>query len=239
MPTGAVKGTLVVSANSITNPTSAVGSVVVAIGDLVYFVLAEQTALTVTTVTDNLGNTYTPRSAGDDAGAVSARAYTAPVTVAGTLTSINAVATASTDNVVAVGVVFAGPFLASPVDANPANITNDLASPFACPSSGTLTQAPELVVAWMAQDGSASLSATAPNVLCLATQVSQAVVGLTIGSQMVGSTSAVAPAFTGTNPGASVLGTTSFKVAPVVGWEQAGYTTPMIPPSRGGGGSPS
>src|SRR5215211_5595091 len=102
MAFGDLKGTLVVNANSITNPIAAAGSVAVNIGDLVYAVFAEQLTVTVTTVSDNLGNTYTATAAGTDAGTSTGRAYWSRVTVAGTLTSVSAVATASGNNVAAI-----------------------------------------------------------------------------------------------------------------------------------------
>src|ERR1043166_8651831 len=221
MPAGALKGTLSVAANSITNPTSATGSVAIVPGDLIYFVLGEQTSLTVTSVTDNLHTptTYNATNSGTDAGAISGRAFWFVATVSGTLTSISATATASTDNVVAVAVVIAGPFLSSPLDANPADITTDLTSPFTCPSSGTLAQAPEVVIAWGIEDGNTAWLASSPNILGIQT-TSQAVLAVSIGYQTVNSTSAVAPAFTaGSNPTTCLLGVSTFKLAPVGGWE--------------------
>src|SRR5687767_1058080 len=123
MAFGDVLGTFSVAANSITNPTDATGTATVAVGDLVYCVLVQQTALTVTAVTDNLGNTYTATNAGNDAGAVTARAFYSRVTVGGSLTTLSAAATASANNVVFIGVAFQGPFIAPPIDANPANTT--------------------------------------------------------------------------------------------------------------------
>jgi hypothetical protein len=58
MAFGSLRGTLSVAQNSITNPTSATGSVAVSVGDLVYVVGCSQGALTWgATPTDNLGNT--------------------------------------------------------------------------------------------------------------------------------------------------------------------------------------
>ena len=64
MAFGAVKGTLTVAANSITNPTSATtgGPITVAVGDLIYAVIAEQATATVTACADNLTNSYAARS---------------------------------------------------------------------------------------------------------------------------------------------------------------------------------
>ena len=77
--------------NSIPNPLPASGSVVVSIGDLIVAVIAQQTALTVTAVTDNLGNTYTAQNAGTLVSTtISGRMFYSRVTVAGTLTTVNA-----------------------------------------------------------------------------------------------------------------------------------------------------
>src|SRR5687767_1068808 len=106
MAFGALKGVLQVAANSITNPTTAThAGISVVVGDLVFAVLSEQTSLTVTGWTDNLGNTYTPLNAGDDPGAITARAAWSRVTVAGTLTQVIAAATASANNVVHIAAV--------------------------------------------------------------------------------------------------------------------------------------
>ena len=47
----------------------------------------QQTSLTVTAVTDNLGNTYSATNAGSDNGNITGRAFYSRVTVPGTLTS--------------------------------------------------------------------------------------------------------------------------------------------------------
>ncbi len=129
MAFGDLKGTLTGSVNSVTNPMVASGSVVVAVGDLVFVTMSQQTNLTaVDTVTDNLGNTYAAVNAGTDAGTIAIRSFYARVTVAGTLTTVNVPATASTNDASLVADVREGPFTASPLDANPAN-TADATSP--------------------------------------------------------------------------------------------------------------
>lgn len=214
MAFGDLLGTFTVAQNSITNPTAAslvTGSGAVAVGDLVVAVLGEQTALTVTAVDDNLGNTYAAQNAGTDGGTITGRMFYSRVTNAGTISSISATCSASADNVAMVAAIFDGPFAVSPIDANPANNNNtDNASPFTCPATGTLAQADELVVAWMCGQSNATWLATSPNLK--ATQVvSQSVADTILGYQVVASTSTVSPEFTGTNPSASVQGTASFK----------------------------
>lgn len=214
MAFGDLLGTLQAAANSITNPFNATGSVTVSVGDLVYCLVVEQTSLTVTGVTDNLGNTYTALNAGNDAGAVTARAFYSRVTTAGTLTSISAAATASANNVVHIAAAFEGPFdSTSPLDANPANGTTDVTSPFSCPATGTLAQADELVVAWVAANHSTAYTADSP----MTEQVelaSQTVIKGNIASKVVAATTTTTPSFTSAaNPTQIVLGTSSFKKA--------------------------
>jgi len=211
MAFGDLKGSLSVAANSITNPTNLAGSVAVSVNDLVYVAVGEQTALTATAVTSSFVSTYAATNAGLDAGTVTGRAFWGLVTSAGTLTQISVAATASGDNVSAVAVVIEGPFAASPLDANPANV-EDIASPFTGPATGTLAQANEVVVAWAVNGVAGVWTATSPNIkrIELATQT---VLTTKIGTQVVAATTSVAPAWTGTNPTDSVLGTTSFKQA--------------------------
>jgi hypothetical protein len=222
MAQGDLRGALTGTANSITNPFNATGSVVVSVGDLVYAVFAEQTLFTGTTVTDNLGNTYAAVAAAGDAGNITGRAYYSRVTTAGTLTTISLVATASANNASAVAAVIEGPFATSPLDTAPANSAPaDVTSPFTCPSSGTLSTANEMVMCFATRNASAAYSATSPN-LKAGEQFAQALAGTTVGYQKVSATTAVAPEFTGTNPAQQVLGTASFKLL-------LAYTTSVTP----------
>jgi hypothetical protein len=215
MAFGDVKGTFSNNAASITNPfvasTLISGSASVAVGDLIYAVINQQTALTATACADNLGNTYTATNAGVDSGTSTGRAWYSRVTTAGTLTGPSFTATASANNVTACAVIFEGPFTDPPIDANPANVS-DIASPFTGPATGTLAQADELVVAWGAAAGSAVWTATSPNVKQVEV-ASAALVKSVIGSQVVAATTSVQPEWTGTNPADDTLGTTSFKKA--------------------------
>lgn len=212
-----IGNTLFQQVTSQTNPAVASSSgIAVSVGDLIIAVFGENTSLTVGTVTDNLGNTYTAQNAGTDAGAATGRAYYSIATVGGTLTSVSATATASGDDAVAVAQAFEGPFAASPLDANPANVSNDTTSPYTCPSTGTLTQADELIIAWFVGTLARNVSATSPNLL--AQSIVSTVPGtggsvcVGLGYQVVSSTSAVAPEFTTSGSQTStVLGTMSFK----------------------------
>jgi hypothetical protein len=206
-------GVLSVSAASITATTSATGSVAVLVGDLVYAVLAEQTSLTVTACADNLGNTYTAANAGTLSGtAVSGRAFYARVTVAGTLTSVNFTCTASAHDVVAIAAAIGGPVSTPLLDANPANTTADITSPFIGPATGTLATAQEIVMAFGAANYGTAWTATAPNLLA-GDLASATNVKLAVGYQKVNSTASVTPTFASAgNPANSVVGTTSFRV---------------------------
>lgn len=217
MAFGGLKGTLAGNAGSITNPAVCSGSVVVAVGDLVVAVCGQQTSLTVTACSDNLGNTYSAQNAGTDGGTPTGRMFYARVTVGGTLTAVNFATTASTNDWAGLAAVIEGPFAVSPLDANPANITSDVSSPFTCPSSGTLARAGEVVIAWGAANQSTVWAATSPNLLA-GNANNSTNIKVAIGYQAVASTSAVAPAFTAAaNPTQCVLGTASFKRA----WEIA------------------
>src|SRR5258708_6900151 len=124
MAFGDLIGTLTGNGVSVTNPSNTTtGSVVVAVGDLVVGVMSEQSALTATAVTDNLGNTYTAQNAGtwSGAGGTSGRMFYSRVSVAGTLTVCHFAATASSDNYSVAVAAFTGPFVAPPIDANPVN----------------------------------------------------------------------------------------------------------------------
>jgi hypothetical protein len=214
MAFGDLRGTLDSTGSSIANPETITGSVAVSIGDLVFVTFAQQTALTVGTMTDDLGHTYTATNAGTDAGAVSGRSYYLYVTTAGTLTTISVTTTASGNDHAAIAAVIEGPFDASPLDANIANSTAETASPYNCPSTGVLSQASEVVIGWgTISDAASAWSATSPNLLA-GTVSPGSNARATIGYQAVAATTAVAPEFTsGASPANVVVGTSSFKAA--------------------------
>lgn len=164
---GDLIGTLAGSGVSVTDPSDATGSVVVAVGDLIVAQFAEENDLTVTAVTDNLSNTYTAQNAGTDAGAVTGRVFYSRATNAGTLTAVHFDTTASNNNWAAVAAVFAGDFASPPIDANASNSTSDVTSPFTCPATGTLAQADELIVAWGVANQTDAWAATSPNLLAV------------------------------------------------------------------------
>lgn len=219
MAFGDVLSTASNTASSITNPFAVSAGFTVAVGDLVVVIVAERVNVTAGNCTDGLGNTYTaasaPSSAGTDNGNATSRWYYSLITVAGTATP-SVAATASTDDAVIIAVRFEGPFTASPLDANPSDV-NDTTTPYTCPSTGTLSQADELIIALGSAVNGSTWTATAPNVIAkqdVSGGGGPNTIAAVIGSQVVAATTAVAPAFTyGTTPTATVMGTASFKKA--------------------------
>ncbi len=211
MAFGGLKGTLSGNGNSTGASNSVTGSVSVAVGDLVFVVFGEQTNLTASAVSDSLGNSYSAVNAGTDAGAVTCRPFYSRVTVAGTLTTVTVSASSSNDDYACVAAVIEGPFVSSPLDAAPANITSDVTSPFTCPATGTRAQADEAVLGWGAANQTQSWSATSPNLLATNANNSSNI-KVAVGYQAVSVTTTVSPAFTAAaNPTQAVLGTASFK----------------------------
>lgn len=213
MAFGSLVGTLTGNGASVTNPSDATGSVSVAIGDLIFGVMGQQTNLTATTVTDNLGNTYAATNAGTDPGAATGRAYWSVATVAGTLTAVHFAATASANNYAVAAAVIEGPFRinAAQPGQNPANGSSDITSPFDCPATGALSVPEAVVMSWLANNFSGTaVSATSPNLLALSANNTS--IQVSIGYMKVSVPTTVTPQFTaGSNPTVQVLGTTAFK----------------------------
>lgn len=201
------------TATSIPNPfPTTVGSATVAVGDLVFAAVAEQTNLTITAINDNLGNVYVPLTAGDDAGAITLRAFYSLVSVAGTISAISATDTAGTDDAVIMGAAFSGPFASSPLDANPAQSVNaDLVTPYTCPPTGVLSQADELIIAWFARNSGTGTTITAPGTQIV--QINSAsVIRASMGVLVVADTASVTLEFTSVaDPTQDIMGVASFK----------------------------
>lgn len=202
--TASANGASILATNNV-----AVTSTAVAVGDLVIGAIWQQTNLTASGASDNLGNTYSFTNAGTDSGASTGRAFYSRVTVAGNLTQVSVTATGSTNDFIICVAVIEGPFTSSPLDANPANV-QDNTSPHNCPATGTLAQADEYIFAWATGNPDSTISATSPNVKLL--QDIRAGNGvLCLGGQVVAATTTVTPVFTGGGFSASILGTSSFK----------------------------
>lgn len=216
MAFGDFKGSLGAGTTDVTNPFSGTGSEVVAVGDLIVVAVAERSSLTVSAVNDNLGNTYSAQNAGTDGGNTTGRAFYSRVTVAGTVTSVDVTTTASADDCAIAAGVWEGPFVTSPLDANPANASGDTSNPYPGPASGTLSQADELIVAWATIANGRTMTVDAPFSLALS-QLSAASgaassVSMTLAYQLVAATTTQTPSFNqGAVVSASVLGTMSFK----------------------------
>lgn len=210
MAFGDVLGTGGTATGSMTNPLVATVSIAVSVGDLVIAAVCEQTALTTTAVTDNLGNTYTSSNAGTLAAGNSGRMFYSRVTVAGTITAVNYAATASADNAAAAVAAFAGPFVVSPVDKNPANSAASLTN---CPASGPLSQAIELVIGWGTANAASCLDGMTTGTLAI--NRSTSLVACSIGYTVTSTTSGITHVFTSSgSPTQAVLGTTTFMAAP-------------------------
>lgn len=211
MAQGDHRGSVTASVNSVTNPTVLSGSVAsVAVGDLVFGVFAQQTALTATTtVTDNLGNTYSYVNAGTDAGNATIRCFYARVTTGGTLTTVNVPATASTNDASAIASVIEGPFATSILDANPANAT-DGTSPHTCTATGTLAQGHEVVMAACALASNNTMTATSPGQITQT--VARANVSCAVSRTVVTVTTTVTPEFGNGATANAAQTTASFKL---------------------------
>ena len=213
MAFGDVRGTLTGGNNSIpASFATTAGSISVSVGDLILTVVGQQTNLTVTACGDNLhgGSTHTAVNAGTDSGTVTGRAFWHRVTTAGTLTTVTAVCSSSTNDGSISVVVLEGPFRASPLDANPANV-QDTTTPFTGPATGTLSQADEYIAAFYAKDVNTVFTASSPNVIRVNQQQS-ANICTGIGGYVVSATTTQSPAWTGGGAVSSdVLITASFR----------------------------
>jgi len=194
--------------------------VAVSVGDLIYVAFSQQTALTATSASDNLGNTYSAVNAGTDGGTPTHRAFYARVTTAGTLTTISVAATASTNDASAVAAVIEGPFMVGPLDANPAN-TTDGTTPFTCPATGTLAQAEEVIMASIGINSNQTVAASSP--FTLSGTVARANISTGVSRQKVSATTTQTPEFTGTTA-AAVQTTASFKLARLVTADPGSFT---------------
>ena len=239
MAFGDVIGTAFTGAgNSVTATNATIsGSATVAVGDLVYVFFAQQTALTATAANDNLGNTYTALTSLLSGTACSGKAFYTIVTNAGTIsaTSITVSATASSANWSIVAGAFRGPFTATPLDANPTPISTDITSPFTTGLTGTLSQADELILAWISKTDNIAIVATSPMTLVVSNP-SQTVLYAGLAKKVVAATTSTSADFTSaSNPGACVLGITSFEKGTIaalpVGEVAVGF--PLTPPVSG------
>jgi hypothetical protein len=202
-------GTMARNQGTVINPfTSIVYQATVQVGDLVYVLVTERSDLTVTGITDNIGNTYTPVNSGSDIGTITGRAFYSIVTNPGTIFTVSAAMTPSNNDCIMMAQAFQGPFAA--IDANPANVGTDITSPYDGPASGTLAQADELLVAWATRTDSTAINGVSPLV-----NLSQVSTGSAMRTRLsmlrTSSTTSFAPQFTSaSDPIALLSGTTTF-----------------------------
>ncbi len=193
--------------NSIATST---GSATVAVGDVVFCAVGQQTGLNAVGCSDNLGNVYTSTNVGLDSGTATGRAFYSVVTKPGGITAVTADTTGGGTNDGAIAAcAFQGPFY-SVIDSNP-GLVEDVASGFDCPATGTLLDAIELVIAWATMGaGVTTWAATSP--MTMRVNVATANIGVAIASKVTAVVTTTTPQFTNAvNPTDDVLGTNSFR----------------------------
>ena len=217
MAFGAVRGTLENQSTSPGTGISATGSIACSVGDLIVTLYAFRTAVTPTVSDNQGGGNHTALNAGT---ATNGRAYPfyKRVTTAFTLTSVTAAHTSDTADAAIMVMVFEGPFDASPLDQNPAFTSTDNTSPFDCPTSGTLSQADELVLGFRAQgNGAANGNYGAGNSFTIGVDASSGTGANTCSGaivyRVVSATTSVAPQITASTNTNGNNGTASFKKA--------------------------
>lgn len=200
-------GQMAVGLASITNPIVVTGSIAVAVGDAITVIVAEQGAApTASAVTDDLGNTYSAVNAGGT-NTVSGRAFYSIATNAGTLTTVNIAATASSNDAAADVCVFAGPF--SGIDASPA-IRSDSSTPITGNATGTLAQADEIVVGLVATASNATTIDGTPPWILAGTPAATGIRRAATVYQDVSATTSVTPSFAFGVSSTAVVQTVSF-----------------------------
>lgn len=216
MAFGDLKGTLSVSNTSNSGSFSLTGSVSINTGDLIV-VNVSAVSGTSTPITVNGG--YTTLQDANDGNLRCKTAYRIS-TVTGTLSSISVSYSGSgSDDYAATAAVFEGPFTASPLDANPSP-TVDRVSPYGATPSGTLAQANELIIAFLAIF-TGRTDVTADPALLLAINTASSTddaagsVSSSVGYKVVSSTSSTAGTFISGGSGRSngLAGLASFMAA--------------------------
>jgi hypothetical protein len=183
-------------------------------GDIVVVAVADQMGGAAPTLTDSVGgNTWTALS-GPTTNTIRASKWYSIITNGGASMTVTATFASATASRAIVAAAWSGAlFSASPLDTNVVN-ANDSVTPFTCPSSGTLGQANEIVLAFNFAAGATVVTATSPNLLAISVASNSGGAAgnasVAIGYQVVAATTAVAPVFAGTSR-TSVQGTGSLK----------------------------
>jgi hypothetical protein len=190
------------------------GYATIAVGDLIFMIATSYSGPGVSTITDNLGNSYTFVTGGNNS-TCNLNAWYSIATNAGTLTAISLTGSAGSETSFKAA-AFKGSF--SGIDANPATSNS------ACPATGTLAQAAELVLSWVNPGHSANAESGSPSWIAIQGYQRQEPTAVTfdnncgaIAFRTVSSTASVTPTFTRQDTGGAfgqpVFGTTSFKIA--------------------------
>lgn len=184
-------------------------AITVAVGQLAVVLVAQQTASTLTAVSDNLGNTWNALTT-SGTGNSAMKMYWSLITNAGSMTPVSTNTSSSSDACILCA-VFDGPFDSSPLDKDVIT-TGGHSNTLVTPSSGTLAQTNELIIAyWCCQTVPTAGGATAPSVM-RATNPLYVFGG--IASHVVSATTAVTVTFTnGGSNGYGHRGIATFKRA--------------------------
>lgn len=202
-------GTLSGAAISSVNAAAVTASTAITVGDLIVTAIAQQTTLSSTGCTDNLGNSYVALITGTVNGSISGRAFYTRVTTAGTLGTVTFQAVSSANAFAACFVALEGPVDVSPVDQNVGPTVGDTTTPYGA-STSTLTQPNETVIEWTANGLNAAWVVTGSGAVVV--QVTRTNAHAAIIAQAVATTAAVTLAFSGSAPNNNILGATSFKI---------------------------
>jgi hypothetical protein len=194
--------------------TIATSAMNVSAGDIVVVAVADQMGGAAPTLTDSVGgNTWTALS-GPTTNTIRASKWYSIITNGGASMTVTATfASATASRAIVAAAWSSSLFSASPLDTNVVN-ANDSTTPFTCPSTGTLAQANEIVLAFNFAAGATVVTATSPNLLAIAVASNSGSAATNasaaIGYQVVAATTAVAPVFAGTSR-TSVQGAGSLK----------------------------
>lgn len=218
--------------------------VTVAVGDLVVVIIGgNHSSYVASSVSDSLSNSWTPLNDGYAMTNASIRGWFSIITTAGDMTVTGTFPVAQ-----ALGMtvdVFEGPFASSPLDKTPLPVF-DSSTPHTSNTTGTLSQADELVVGYIDNRSSTAVNATSPYVLLNRT-VGNSLAQVALESQVVSVTTEQTASFGGGGTNESVVGIATFKKEVVAPDTPTGLTATAISSSRidlswsaaGTGGTPT
>jgi hypothetical protein len=194
---------------------SAGAPIAVKAGDVVVVAFADLIGGSPATISDTLGHAWTALAGPTTNGAVRGSKWRTIVTVPGDMVVTVAHDSSAAARAGALNAWPAAYFEASPFDVNPTD-ASDATSPYTAPSTGTLGQADELVLAFIFLNGVDGIAASTPSILGAHGGTSGGAANtnaaVAISWRVVASTSAVAPEFTDAVSIASVVGAASAKI---------------------------